>query len=81
MTEARTEGAWLIEMPQTHPDYGGWPTWLAGVDGCEPVWTTEHMRAVRFSRKIDAERLASGLIPEGLYFVSDHMWIPAELCG
>jgi hypothetical protein len=65
-----TEVAWLIEQIDSW-----WPTWLAGVDGCEPVWTTDANLAIRFSRRIDAESLASGLIDEETFTVTEHEWM------
>lgn len=37
-------------------------------------WTADHMEAIRFSRKIDGERIAVGLDSEHQIRVVEHMW-------
>jgi len=64
------ESGWLIELgrsPVSAPEY-----W------CGSGWSTDHMQAVRFARRIDAERTAAGWddepAPETPYRICEHGW-------
>lgn len=59
------EVAWLIETKTRagEPYYWGGPA----------LWTTDHLRAIRFARKIDGERVAEDLDTDGIAVV-EHMW-------
>lgn len=67
------ESGWLIERQNS----SGSPVWFVG--GAEigtHSWTAESGEAIRFSRRIDAERaLALLLIPTHTIYVSEHVWI------
>lgn len=45
------------------------------MDADWPLWTTESLDAVQFSRRGDAERMASCLLEDGTWIVTEHMWI------
>lgn len=54
-----TEFAWLIEDAESevaNPRY-----WMGGIEG-ECIWTTDHEKAVRFARRIDAHRVGLGVL-------------------
>lgn len=58
MSEARDEAGWLIERGDSQacePSYWGW---VADEEASGLDWTKSHQDALRFARKIDAERYA-----------------------
>lgn len=65
---AAAETAWLIEDGASEPSS---PAYFAGVGR----WTRDHLKAVRFSRKQDAQALvdAGGLGP-GDFRICEHAW-------
>lgn len=71
------EFAWIIEHRSSQPCS---PMYWAG-NG----WEADHMRAVRFARKLDAERTAAGfdeddpLPHEGPHRICEHGWLEASL--
>lgn len=67
--EQATESGWLIEVatsPVSAPDYIA-----AGEDG--PVYTVNHHAALRFARKLDAERFAAMTLADGVR-IAFHEW-------
>jgi hypothetical protein len=61
------ETAWLIERGDSNPDA---PTYWAGPDD---MWSQDHMDAIRFARKLDAERVSARLFyPNNR--ICEHMW-------
>lgn len=72
------ETGWLIELPHSN---GGIPRWWCGSsnDGEHPLWSGDANRAVRFSRKVDAEQVMVTTLGSLSYshnlFVSDHEWM------
>jgi hypothetical protein len=67
--EKATESGWLIEVassPASAPDYIA-----AGEDG--PVYTVNHHAALRFARKLDAERFAAMTLADGVR-IAFHEW-------
>jgi len=80
---AHGEIGWLIERgdsPTSDPKY-----WAAGVyyaehdPGRSSVWTSNHAQAIRFARKIDAERVAQRLLNGISVRVCEHIWDGAVL--
>ena len=64
----RTEFAWVIEhrlSPTSAPNY-----WAGN------RWSTDHMRAVRFARKVDAEAVRNGFDDEYAlgHRLAEHGW-------
>lgn len=64
------ETGWLIEL---RPSVTSQPTWYGETDEGVLGWTTNNLRAIRFCRKEDAERV---IVCEHFTeaFASDHMW-------
>ena len=61
------ERAWLIEMKASSPSS---PQYWAG----SSLFTSDHMDAIRFSRKVDAERAAVMML-DGLHVrICEHIW-------
>ena len=63
---AHEESGWVIERGDSQPCA---PTYWAGVDR----WSQDHIDAVRFARKQDAERVAYGL-PSPNCRIAEHAW-------
>ena len=65
------ETGWVIEHGRSQPSYPEY--WAAtGFDH-------DNLKAIRFARKEDAERVANALgggFPEGYHRIADHMWCP-----
>lgn len=70
------ESGWLIEIVM-----GGRAWWWMADNGCGRQWTTDANEAIRFARKLDAERLIQRLGSTRVDFrgayATDHMWIPS----
>lgn len=64
------ETGWLIELKQSVSTQ---PTWWGESDEGALGWTTDNLKAVRFKRQEDAQRVIDC---EGFTeaFPSDHMW-------
>ena len=72
MSAGKDETGWLIETktPEGVPCYWGGPA----------LWTTDHLKAIRFARKLDGERVAEDLDVDRLVVV-EHIWCaPPETC-
>lgn len=70
------ESGWVIEdaaSPAHTPLY--WTGRAGGVTG----WTGNHIEAIRFARKVDAESFVSwvGWIPASVR-IAEHAWTPAR---
>ncbi|MGL4445714.1 MAG: hypothetical protein ACRCU1_18970 [Alsobacter sp.] len=63
------ESGWLIEIPGDHQR----PLWWTGGG-----WTADADSAVRYARKVDAERVILHSGHEGAEAV-EHQWVPAKL--
>ena len=64
------EVAWLIELKQS---VSRTPTWYGETDEGVLGWTSDHMKAIRFSRKWDAEKVMDDIgVSEA--FVCEHAW-------
>lgn len=69
MTNAlKDEFAWVIERGDSQPHS---PTYWSGIDS----WSQDHLDAVRFARKQDAERVAHSIRDGGYHRVCEHGWI------
>ena len=67
----RYEKGWVIEHKESAPPAA---LYWAG-DG----WDKDHTTAIRYARKIDAERAARGLPNEpGDHRISEHSWLDVE---
>jgi len=69
----RGQSGWLIESAHCGP-----PHWLARLMG-EKRWTKDAEKAIRFSRRCDAERLIDGMVVQGLAGLAfakatEHQW-------
>ena len=79
----RDESAWLIECAQglSEPYFAGVRETHNGMGFCWfPKFTGDHMKAIRFSRKEDAEAVAEQIktyVPSGLTAV-EHRWIATK---
>jgi hypothetical protein len=67
VTLTRTVFAWVIEDANSHPSR---PLYWSGYH----EWDQDHMKAIRFSRRIDAIRLARSVFCENDYRVCEHGW-------
>lgn len=72
---ATEESGWLIERGDSEvsaPKY-----WAAGQRDAErsSAWTSNHLEAIRFARKVDAEKLAKRLMPSIAVRVCEHGWM------
>lgn len=75
-----TESAWLVESKGSD----GFPRYRSMSDADGIYWTPDHMEAIRFARRVDAERFCEG-DPETVG-VTQHVWqgdpalsrVPAE---
>jgi hypothetical protein len=68
---AKEETGWVIEHGRSQPSHPMY--WCA--DGFDH----NNLKAIRFARKEDAERVANSLgggFPEGYHRIADHMWCP-----
>lgn len=68
------ETGWLIEREDSPPS--GPRYWAAGQRESErsSAWTENHMHAIRFARKLDAERVAERTMKGTAVRVCEHMW-------
>jgi len=78
MTDHNDESGWVIERGDSSP---GSPTYWSGPD----AWSQDHMDAVRFARKQDAERVACR-VHGGHHRVCEHLWcgpeaVQCDACG
>lgn len=69
--EQLRETGWVIERGNSQPST---PTYWAGPDR----WSQDHMDAVRFTRQIDAARVASRETWLAPHRVCEHVWISAR---
>ena len=69
MAETAIEHGWLIERRPAL--YGGAPQWLIANWTFE--WTDDSSKAIRFSRREDAEQIASMLESEPVS-ITEHQW-------
>lgn len=72
--ERKSEFAWLIELgdsPASQPLY-----WSAGIPAKGPPtnWHPDHLEAVRFARKQDAEKVATALAGGVSVRICEHGW-------
>lgn len=62
------EAAWVIEgawSETSRPDY-----WVGS-----SAWSTDHMKALRFARKRDAQQAADLMLDGINYRICEHVWI------
>jgi hypothetical protein len=70
------ETAWLIEMPLI--SLGGPTCWWTGKHDTgflTDPWTQDTLDAVRFSRKVDAEKVIKFTLRSKLAIATEHQWI------
>lgn len=60
------ETGWLIEG---RTNMNNVPIWFAG----ESCWTTDSLRAIRFARKVDAEKMMS-FFRDSTSVATEHQW-------
>lgn len=65
-TIPQQERAWICERSD---HCNGTPAWLCACGGCFS-WTTDSLKAIRFSRREDAEQIAT--IVEGVDSITEH---------
>ncbi|MCK9994030.1 MAG: hypothetical protein Dbin4_02550 [Alphaproteobacteria bacterium] len=70
-----SEFAWVIERGDSQSCD---PTYWAGLSRLDSKWSQDHMEAVRFARKQDAEKVACGL-GHGYHRVCAHGWLMEDL--
>lgn len=67
MTHKYHEYGWVIEGAWSHvqsPDY-----WIGS-----SAWSTDHERALRFARKLDAEQAAARMLDGVRVRICEHVW-------
>lgn len=69
-----TESGWVIELADSdasEPKY-----WAAGQREAErsSAWTSNHEHAIRFARKLDAERVTERIMKGISVRVCEHQW-------
>lgn len=69
---AAEENGWLIEAAESEACE---PLYWAGSFGDErDRWTKDHLVAVRFCRRVDAERVAAGVLDGYQVRICEHGW-------
>lgn len=73
-----SETGWLIELHQCYSE-GYHPRWVESLEGngqrCLVVnFTTEASKALRFARKVDAEKILDRMLIKDKTFVCEHSW-------
>jgi len=74
------ETGWVIEDGESEPCA---PRYLAGYDQSRPgAWSTNHADAIRFARKVDAER-ARSVVEDGEHTlrICEHIWGGEKISG
>lgn len=75
MTKIEPETSWLLEV-----QLGGRAVWWRARADCGRTWTTDANEAIRFARKLDAERCRDALRNVDAFMAdaiaTDHMWCP-----
>ena len=69
------ETAWLIEIPMS--TFGGPPVWWAGnyrTGSLNDSWSEDSLKAVRFSRKEDAQAVIDGTLRLKEAVATEHQW-------
>jgi hypothetical protein len=68
------ESGWLIERADSSPAEPRY--WAAGQREAErsSAWTSNHMQAIRFARKEDAERVAARIMKDIDVRICEHDW-------
>lgn len=65
------ETGWLIEKPGARET----PLWLCGVIRSGPKWTVDSYEAIRFARKLDADRMIAELeLDPRVHTATEHQW-------
>lgn len=62
------ETGWVIEREDSEPSR---PMYYAGVN-----WDYDNLKAIRFARKEDAEKMCRYMFPGEPHRIADHMWCP-----
>ncbi|MDE2232538.1 MAG: hypothetical protein KGJ90_00200 [Patescibacteria group bacterium] len=65
---APAETGWLIEREDSDPSR---PMYYAGTE-----WSYDNLKAIRFARREDAERMSRYMFPGEPHRIADHMWCP-----
>ena len=74
---SNTEFAWLIERADSEPSAPWY--WAAGHQpnkGKGTGWTQDHLEAIRFARRRDADKVAERLFPDIEVRICEHGWTP-----
>lgn len=68
------ESGWVIERADSCPAEPKY--WAAGQREAErpSAWTSNHEEAIRFARKIDAEKVSRRLFPAIDVRIAEHAW-------
>ena len=62
------ETGWVIEREDSEPSR---PMYYAGIE-----WDYDNLKAIRFARKEDAEKMSRYMFPGEPHRIADHMWCP-----
>lgn len=62
------ETGWVIERADSEPSR---PMYYAGFE-----WDYDNLKAMRFARKEDAQKMARYMFPGEPHRIADHMWCP-----
>lgn len=62
------ETGWVIEREDSEPSR---PMYYAGFE-----WDYDNLKAMRFARKEDAEKMCRYMFPGEPHRIADHMWCP-----
>lgn len=68
------ESGWVIERADSSPAEPKY--WAAGQREAErsSAWTSNHMEAIRFARKDDAEKVANRIMKDIPVRIAEHGW-------
>jgi len=73
--EVVEEVGWLLETRMGGDGVGGWTTYLTRVINGVGLYDSDVSKALRFSRKEDAETMKYDITNGGLLTANEHIWV------
>jgi hypothetical protein len=71
MSTNGTETGWVLEHETSEPCA---PRYLSTCPLKGYVWSPDHLKALRFARREDAEAVAANVYPASRHRVAEHAW-------